>query len=60
MTDQAMTARPPRRRWFDGLNLSWEKAGGVIVSINSDDAEEATHLNQEAAKSIKFGGLSRD
>jgi imidazolonepropionase-like amidohydrolase len=33
---------------------------GVLVSINSDDAEEATHLNQEAAKSIKFGGLSRD
>src|SRR5947199_380936 len=33
---------------------------GVLVSVNSDDAEEATHLNQEAAKSIKFGGLSRD
>jgi hypothetical protein len=33
---------------------------GVIVSINSDDAAEATHLNQEAAKSIKFGGLSHD
>jgi imidazolonepropionase-like amidohydrolase len=33
---------------------------GVLVSINSDDAEEATHLNQEAAKSIKFGGLTRD
>src|ERR1700751_2758645 len=33
---------------------------GVLVSINSDDAEEATHLNQEAAKTIKFGGLSRD
>jgi len=33
---------------------------GVIVSINSDDAEEATHLNQEAAKSIKFGGLTPD
>src|SRR5947207_6049090 len=33
---------------------------GVIVSINSDDAEEATHLNQEAAKSIKYGGLSHD
>lgn len=31
---------------------------GVLVSINSDDAEEATHLNQEAAKSIKYGGLS--
>lgn len=33
---------------------------GVIVSINSDDAEEATHLNQEAAKTMKFGGLTRD
>src|SRR5262245_11012864 len=33
---------------------------GVIVSINSDDAEEATHLNQEAAKSIRFGGLTRE
>ena len=33
---------------------------GVIVSINSDDAAEATHLNQEAAKSIRYGGLSHD
>jgi imidazolonepropionase-like amidohydrolase len=33
---------------------------GVVVSINSDDAEEATHLNQEAAKSIKYGGMTRD
>src|SRR5271170_4177039 len=33
---------------------------GVIVSINSDDAEEATHLNQEAAKTIKYGGLTHD
>jgi imidazolonepropionase-like amidohydrolase len=33
---------------------------GVVVSINSDDAEEATHLNQEAAKTMKFGGLSHD
>src|SRR5467141_4124498 len=33
---------------------------GVVVSINSDDAEEATHLNQEVAKSMKFGGLSND
>ena len=33
---------------------------GVVVSINSDDSEEATHLNQEAAKTIKYGGLSRD
>lgn len=33
---------------------------GVIVSINSDDAAEATHLNQEAAKSIRDGGLTHD
>jgi imidazolonepropionase-like amidohydrolase len=33
---------------------------GVVVSINSDDAAEATHLNQEAAKSMKFGGLTQD
>lgn len=31
---------------------------GVVVSINSDSAEEARHLNQEAAKTIKFGGLT--
>ena len=33
---------------------------GVLVSVNSDDAEEATHLNQEAAKSMKYGGLTHD
>src|SRR5262249_19444340 len=33
---------------------------GVVVSINSDDAEEATHLNQEAAKTMKYGGLSHE
>jgi imidazolonepropionase-like amidohydrolase len=33
---------------------------GVLVSINSDSAAEAAHLNQEAAKSMKFGGLSHD
>ena len=31
---------------------------GVVVSINSDDPEEATHLNQEAAKTMKYGGLT--
>jgi hypothetical protein len=31
---------------------------GVNVAINSDDAEMARRLNQEAAKSIKYGGLS--
>jgi imidazolonepropionase-like amidohydrolase len=33
---------------------------GVVVSINSDDAAEATHLNQEAAKSMLYGGMSHD
>jgi hypothetical protein len=33
---------------------------GIVVSINSDSGEEARHLNQEAAKSMKWGGLSRD
>ena len=33
---------------------------GVLVSINSDDAAEATHLNQEAAKSVRYGGLTHD
>ncbi len=31
---------------------------GVIVSINSDSGEEARHLNQEAAKTMKWGGLT--
>ena len=30
---------------------------GVIVSINSDSAEEARHLNLEAAKTMKWGGM---
>ena len=31
---------------------------GVNVSVNSDDAEMARRLNQEAAKAIKYGGLT--
>ncbi len=33
---------------------------GVLVSINSDSGEEMRHLNQEAAKAIKWGGVDRD
>lgn len=33
---------------------------GVLVSINSDSAEEIRHLNQEAAKTMKWGGLTED
>jgi imidazolonepropionase-like amidohydrolase len=31
---------------------------GLNVAINSDDAEMARRLNQEAAKAIKYGGLT--
>ncbi|WP_373513935.1 amidohydrolase, partial [Persicitalea sp.] len=31
---------------------------GVVVAINSDDAEMARRLNQEAAKTMTFGGMT--
>lgn len=33
---------------------------GLIVAINSDDAEMGRRLNQEAAKSVKYGGMSEE
>jgi imidazolonepropionase-like amidohydrolase len=33
---------------------------GLTVAINSDDAEMGRRLNQEAAKTIKYGGMSED
>ncbi|MEZ4884779.1 MAG: amidohydrolase family protein [Chitinophagales bacterium] len=33
---------------------------GVNVGFNSDDAEMARRLNQEAAKAVKYGGLSEE
>ena len=33
---------------------------GVLVSINSDDAEMARRLNQEAAKTVEYGGLTEE
>jgi imidazolonepropionase-like amidohydrolase len=33
---------------------------GVTVAFNSDDAEMARRLNQEAAKAVKYGGLSEE
>jgi imidazolonepropionase-like amidohydrolase len=33
---------------------------GLIVAINSDDAEMGRRLNQEAAKTIKYGGATED
>jgi imidazolonepropionase-like amidohydrolase len=45
---------------FDAIpyNAALMTERGVIASVNSDDAQEARQLNQEAAKSMKFGGLS--
>ena len=38
--------------------LMWDR--GVTVSFNSDDSEHARRLNTEAAKAIKWGGLTED
>ncbi|MCB0782617.1 MAG: hypothetical protein KDC02_00010, partial [Flavobacteriales bacterium] len=35
--------------------LLWEQ--GVNTGINSDDAEMSRRLNQEAAKTVKYGGV---
>ncbi|MGA7914514.1 MAG: amidohydrolase [Candidatus Acidiferrales bacterium] len=45
---------------FDAIpyNAALMTERGVVVSVNSDDAQEARQLNQEAAKSMKYGGLS--
>jgi imidazolonepropionase-like amidohydrolase len=33
---------------------------GVVTAINSDDAEMSRRLNQEAAKTIEYGGMSEE
>src|SRR5215475_13337066 len=47
---------------FDAIpyNAAVMTKKGVVVSINSDDAELMRHLNTEAAKSMKYGGLTED
>ena len=39
-------------------NASLMHQQGLVVAINSDDAEMGRRLNQEAAKSVKYGGMS--
>jgi imidazolonepropionase-like amidohydrolase len=41
-------------------NATIMQRAGVLVAINSDDAEMARHLNHEAGKSIKYGGMSEE
>jgi imidazolonepropionase-like amidohydrolase len=39
-------------------NAAIMQSQGVTVAINSDDAEMSRRLNQEAAKTIKYGGMT--
>ena len=41
-------------------NASLMHDNGVVVAINSDDAEMGRRLNQEAAKGVKYGGMSQE
>ncbi len=45
---------------FDAIpyNAALMAKRGIVVSVNSDDAELMRHLNTEAAKSMKYGGLT--
>jgi imidazolonepropionase-like amidohydrolase len=42
------------------FNAAIMHSQGVVTAINSDDAEMSRRLNQEAAKSIKYGGVSEE
>jgi imidazolonepropionase-like amidohydrolase len=39
-------------------NASLLDAAGVVTSLNSDSNELARHLNTEAAKAVKYGGMA--
>jgi imidazolonepropionase-like amidohydrolase len=41
-------------------NASILQKMGITTAINSDDAEMGRRLNQEAAKSVKYGGMSQE
>jgi imidazolonepropionase-like amidohydrolase len=45
---------------FDAIpyNAAMMAHKGIIVSVNSDSGELMRHLNDEAAKSMKYGGLT--
>src|SRR5580658_1990254 len=40
------------------FNASLMTKKGVVVSLNSDDAELMRHLNTEAGKAMKYGGMT--
>jgi imidazolonepropionase-like amidohydrolase len=41
-------------------NVALMVRGGVLTSVNSDSDELARHLNHDAAKAMKYGGLTED
>jgi len=41
-------------------NVALMVRSGVLTSVNSDDDDLARRLNQDAAKAMKYGGLSED
>ncbi len=41
-------------------NVAMLVHAGVVTSVNSDSAELARHLNTEAAKAMKYGGLTAE
>ncbi|MBI2687385.1 MAG: amidohydrolase family protein [Acidobacteria bacterium] len=47
---------------FDAIpyNAALMHKKGVLVSLNSDSGELMRHLNQEAAKTVRYGGLTDD
>jgi imidazolonepropionase-like amidohydrolase len=47
-------------RYAIPYNVALMKQAGVVTAINSDDAEMGRRLNTEAAKTIKYGGLSEE
>lgn len=47
-------------RYAIPYNATIMSRAGVVTAINSDDGEMMRRLNQEAAKSIKYGGMSEE
>ena len=51
-----------KKEAFDAIpyNAAMMMKAGVVTSVNSDSAEVVRYLNLEAAKSMRFGGLTAD
>ncbi|MBX2913196.1 MAG: amidohydrolase family protein [Cyclobacteriaceae bacterium] len=47
-------------RYAIPYNAAIMHRAGIVTAINSDDAEMGRRLNQEAAKSVKYAGMSEE